>query len=106
MDADDNGPADPIELTFWEFHHENPKVYEALRRIALHLLERGHDHYGIKALCEIVRYEHAIETNDPTFRINNNYTALYARLLMRTEPRLAEFFEIRERVSRRRLEVA
>ena len=101
--SDDEGSADPIEIAFWAFHHDNPQVYDALRRLALNLVERGHDHYGIKALCEVVRFEHVMATNDSAFKINNNYTALYARMLMKREPRLDGFFEVRERISRRHI---
>jgi len=97
----DTETVDPIEVAFWEFHKENPQVYDALKRLARNLIERGHDHYGIKALCEVVRFEHVMATRDPAFKINNNYTALYARLLMKAEPELAGFFELRERISRR-----
>lgn len=100
---DESGEIDPIEAAFWEFHRDNPQVYDALRRLALNLVERGHEHYGIKALCEVVRYEHVMATDDPAFKINNNYTALYARLLMKSEDRLSGFFETRERVSRRHI---
>jgi hypothetical protein len=93
--------ADPIEVAFWQFNRENPQVYDALKRLAYNLISRGHDHYGIKALCEVVRFEHVMATHDPAFKINNNYTALYARLLMTSEPGLKGFFELRERISRR-----
>ena len=92
---------DPIEAAFWRFHDENPKVYDALKVLAFQLVDRGHEHYGIKALCEVVRFEHVMVTNDASFKINNNFTALYARELMRREPRLSGFFETRERISRR-----
>jgi len=36
--------------------------------------------------------------DDEIYRLNNNYTALYARLLMDNEPELAGLFEIRQRV--------
>lgn len=102
---EDLGGLDPIERAFWEFHRDNPNVYIELRGMALGLHGRGYDHYGIKALCEVLRFNRVMETDiaDDTFKINNNYSALYARLLMRHEPRLSEFFETRERISRRSL---
>ena len=99
----ETGALDPIERAFWEFHSENPDVYRELRSLALSLKGKGHDHYGIKALFEVVRFNRAAATSDETFKLNNNYSALYARLLMKHEKRLGGFFEIRERISRRAL---
>jgi hypothetical protein len=85
---------------FREFHAENPHIYAQLERLAFKLRNRGVEKWGIKALWEVLRYELAIATNSPvsTFRLNNNYTAYYARLLMERNPEdLGGFFEIRER---------
>lgn len=94
-------PADPIERAFREFHCDNPKVYHELVRLARRLHIRGRKHYGIKALFEVVRYDLALETTDAEFKLNNNFTALYARLIMREIPDLAGFFETRVRNAER-----
>jgi len=85
---------------FRRFHAENPQVYQHLERLAFKLKNKGINRWGIKALWEVLRYELAISTNGPvgTFKLNNNYTAHYARLLMERNPRdLEGFFELRER---------
>jgi len=84
---------------FKEFHRENPHVYELLRELALDLRDRGHKHYGINSLTEVVRWHHALETTDDDFKLNNNYRPFYARILMDNEPRLAGFFRLREAVA-------
>lgn len=88
-----------IEERFQAFHEANPHVYHALRKMALDLRRRGFRRYGIKALFEVLRFNHAIQTNGDAYKLNNNYTALYARLLMEREPHLRGFFETRKRVS-------
>lgn len=93
-------PASPdhIELDFWAFHTAHPEVYRELRGLALQLRRQGREHYGIKALYEIVRFNLAIASRDKAdYKLNNNYTSLYARLIMRNEPLLKGFFETRER---------
>ena len=89
----------PAELTAqekWEiFHANNPQVGEELRRMALNLKARGRSHYGMRALIEVLRFNRAIDTSDPDYKLNNNYTPFYARWLMDTEPALEGFFEIR-----------
>jgi hypothetical protein len=86
--------SDRHAAAFREFHAENPHIYEALERMAFKLRNRGVERW------EVLRYELAIATNSPvtTFRLNNNMTAYYARLLMERNPEdLAGFFETRER---------
>jgi hypothetical protein len=70
-----------------------------LREHALHLRRKGRTHYGIKALFEVVRFHRALETTDKCaeWKMNNNYSALYARLLMANEPELCDFFRTRSR---------
>jgi hypothetical protein len=67
--------------------------------MALEMRRRGHRQYGIKALFEVLRFNHAMRTEGDIFKLNNNYTALYARLLMDNEPELDDFFETRRRTS-------
>ncbi len=86
-------------LAFEEFHRDNPHVYERLKRLAFRLKVRGVQRWGIKALYEVLRFEEALATSASagTYRLNNNFTALYARKLMEAEPDLEGFFELRER---------
>jgi hypothetical protein len=89
---------DAIELAFHKFHAENPWVYEELRLMALKLKRSGRESYGVAALFEVLRYEHAIQTkSDDGLKLNNNYRALYARMLAQNEPELKEFFRMRVR---------
>lgn len=88
-----------IAERFERFHERNPQVYAALRQMALELRRRGHRQYGIKALFEVLRFNSAMQTHGDTFKLNNNYTALYARLLMDQEPELDGFFELRRRTA-------
>ena len=88
-----------LKAKFQEYHEANPHVYSGLKELALRLKRRGRQHYGIKALFEVMRYERALTTVGDEFKLNNNYTSLYARLLMDNEPELKGFFETRFRRS-------
>lgn len=79
------------------FHRENPHVYHQLRALALGLVDAGQTHYSIKGLFEVLRYDAALRTNGTPYKLNNNLTAFYARLLMLREPRLDQFFRLRTR---------
>jgi hypothetical protein len=46
-------------------------------------------------LFEVARWEMTLSTRDSQFKLNNDYRAPYARLLMLREPRLAGLFSIR-----------
>lgn len=86
-----------IRETFEDFHAANPHVYEYLREYAL-MVKRAGRRIGMKALFERLRWDYLVSTVTNTgFKLNNNYTAYYARLLMENEPELRGFFETRER---------
>lgn len=81
---------------FQTFHAANPHVLRAIIAKALQLQGAGHAFYGMKEICGVIRYEHAIQTvSDDGLKLNNNYTPFYARLAMKTEPALDGFFELR-----------
>jgi hypothetical protein len=78
------------------FHESNPHVYCTLRRLAREWINRtGKQKLGIGALYERARWDIAIQTNDPEFKLNNNYRAFYARLLMARERDLDGIFQLR-----------
>lgn len=87
--------APTIGQRFAEFHEANPHVYDMLKTLALQWHRATGKRIGMKALFERARWEIGITTTDPDFRINNNYTAYYARLLMAQEPDLADMFHLR-----------
>lgn len=92
------GDEDELSMTrrFERFHADNPVVYETLVRLARQWVSRtGRHRLGIKSLCERARWDIAFITDDPDYKINNNWTAYYARLIMAREPDLAGLFELR-----------
>ena len=85
-----------ISERFEAFHEANPHVARLLAAMALALRAQGRTRYGIKALVEALRYQDAVQTRGDDFRTNSDFTAHYARLLMREHPELEGFFETRE----------
>ena len=91
-------PAGPrtIDERFWDFHEENPEVFAELCKLALRAKRRGLPHYSMKGLFELVRWHVAMRTRgQEPFKLNNDFTSRYARLLMDAEPELKGFFETR-----------
>lgn len=91
---------DRIELDFKEFHANHPEVYEQLIKLARTWKANGTAKLGIATLFEVLRWNSHLNANkDGGYKLNNNYRALYARLIMEQEPDLANLFEIRERTA-------
>jgi hypothetical protein len=84
-----------LEGKFQEFHADNPHVYTQLRDLALKMRRTGRKRYGIGSLFEVMRWHRALRTTEDDFKLNNNHRAFYARLLMKQEPGLKGFFELR-----------
>lgn len=86
-----------IQDRFDEFHALNPHVARRLAEMALQEKRRGWQWGSIDMLCHALRRDYRLQTTGDDFKINNNFTALYARLLMDQWPELQGFFETRKR---------
>lgn len=88
--------AGPLDQKFWEYHQENPHVYELFKNFTRAARAAGYNNYSAKAIFERVRWHMSIETKDETgFKLNNNYTSRYARLMEQEHPEYAGFFHKR-----------
>jgi hypothetical protein len=84
-----------IDERFADFHKKNPHVYRNLVCLAFDDMARG-IHRGVAALFEEIRYAFEGTDHDPSeYKLNNDYASRYARLIMRSEPRLVGHFETR-----------
>lgn len=94
---------DSIEANFWEFHEEHPEVYDQLLTLARQWVSHGKGKLGIATLFEKLRWEWHVNglQDSKGYKLNNNYRALYARLLMERNPELRGLFEIRRLASER-----
>jgi len=86
-----------LDERFAEYHARNPLVFKLFERFARTALQSGRTHYSAKAIMERVRWEISIKSQDDQgFKINNNYTSRYARLLATEYPEFKGFFHMRE----------
>jgi hypothetical protein len=94
-------PDDEIQREFLKYHQANPHVYKFLVRFAREALQeleaRGKARcYGIAACVERARWHINFEVKGfPDFKLNNDYRARYARLIMKTEADLRGVFALR-----------
>jgi len=86
-----------IAEQFRRFHGEHPEVYEELVSLARQA-KKARRQVGIGLIFEVLRWNRIIaglpDTNEE-FKLNNNYRSRYARLIMRRESDLSDFFETR-----------
>lgn len=91
-----NQPISKMEQRFRDFHAANPMVYELFKRFAFEAISAGRKRYSSDAVCHRIRWHVDIETrSDDGFKLNDHYTAFYARLFMEDHPQHAGFFETR-----------
>lgn len=90
-----------IQAAFEAFHEENPFVFALMRGYARNLLDAGNDKLSISLITERIRWDSAVRTHGDGngFKINNNFSALYARKLEQECPEFAGKFITRARKS-------
>ena len=86
-----------IKEDFETYHAEHPEVYEHLVALAREWQQRTFaKKIGIATLYERLRWEYGIQGKDQHgFKLNNNYRAYYARLIMEENYDLSFLFDVR-----------
>lgn len=83
------------------FDTEHPKMWKLFTRFTFDRIRRGHKHYSVNAIFERIRWEvDSVGGNDQaTFKLNNNYRAIYSRRFHKEYPEYAGFFRTRTQTS-------
>lgn len=90
-------PKDTIKERFERFHAAHPEVYTELTELTRQAVRAGRRRVGMKQVFEVVRWHRFVRPDKAEdFRLNNIYTAHYARLIMRQEPDLFGVFDTRK----------
>lgn len=79
---------------FRKYHEDRPEIFDSFYTLASKTRNAGNGRYSAKCLMEVIRWEQDLQTPGG-FKIDNNYTSLYARLLMAYDPSFEGFFELR-----------
>lgn len=86
-----------IKVAFEQFHSANPKVWELFCKFSLEAANSGRKHLGAKAVMERIRWQTMIETDaKESFKVNNSYTAYYARKFALAYPEYDGLFTMRK----------
>ena len=83
-----------MKETFEQYQERNPRIYKEFVHYAHQLIMAGQNKIGSKLIFERIRWESKIERRDE-FKINNNFTADYARKFEQDFPHFAGIFEKR-----------
>jgi hypothetical protein len=91
------GPAREKTLAerFQDFHRANPQVWDLFDRFAWELARAGSSRLSAKLIFERIRWETTLATRGEPWRVNNSYSAFYARLWMARYPDASASFETR-----------
>jgi hypothetical protein len=84
---------DSLKRKWWEWHKQNPHVYELFEKFTLDAISKGHDRLSAWLIVNRIRWETAVETRGDDFKISNDFIAYYARLFMHNHPRYEGFFK-------------
>ena len=85
-----------IDARFATFDTEHPEVWALFRRFACELLAAGRSRGSSDQICHRIRWETAVNPgHDSGFKINDHFTSRYARKLVASDSRFADFFEFR-----------
>ncbi len=87
----------PVRYLAWrKFHVDNSDVFDIFKRFAVEAFESGRERLGSRIIAERMRWYTLIETQDVEgWKLNNNHIPYYTHLLMYTDDRFADFFELR-----------
>ena len=91
--------SDQILERFVKFHKENPEVWKLFVQFTQTLLFTARKTYSADAVCHRIRWHYATNDKNGDFKINDHYTALYARLWAVKFPERKDFFRLRHRKS-------
>lgn len=85
--------------TFNQYHQENPIIWEKFKELTFKAIEKHFKNYSAKGIFELIRWHTKGDIKSDGLKINNNYTADYARMFMNEFPQYKGFFRTREKLT-------
>ena len=80
---------------FEAFHADNPDIYEMFKRFSLEACKKNKN-YSARGIFHRIRWETSVSSDDLVFKLNDIWTAYYARKFMEDYPELSGFFRLRK----------
>ena len=85
-----------LKFKWWEYHKQNPHVYDLVEQFTFDIIKRGYKNYSINSVFERIRWHTDVETEGEKFKLSNNHRAYYARFFMHNHPEYKGFFRIKK----------
>lgn len=86
-----------IEQRFQQFDAAHPQVWDVFKKFTFQLIRAGRSRYSADAVLHRIRWRTAVKTKGDDFKINDHWSAHYARKFHAQFPMYASFFETRTR---------
>ena len=80
---------------FCNYHRANQHVFEEFHRRAIEMRATGREKYSGWVIINRIRWDYDLRTTGDVFKVNNDFIALFARLLIHEQPSFQGFFELR-----------
>lgn len=84
-----------IQERFDRFHTTNPWVLHSLESLTSDYIGSGNPRVGMKMLTEVLRWHYDRETTGAPFKLDNDFTSRYTRLIIERNPQWGFAFETR-----------
>jgi len=89
---------------FKAYHNANPHIFREFIRNAMEMKASGRTKSSAWLIINKIRWDHHISTDgQETFKISNDYIALYPRLLIYNRPEFDGFFTLKKMKSNNRV---
>ncbi len=85
---------DKLKTQFIEYDRDNPDIYRAFSSMARGFIQ-NREKRGAKAIIELVRVSIPMRPDGLRYKVNNNFTAYYARKFENEYPQHKGYFERR-----------
>lgn len=88
-------------INFDQYDRQNPSVWGQFVHFAYETRNKGFRKYSAKGIFELIRWHTGAGASGETYKVNNNYTADYARKMESQFPEFKGFFRTRELKAKR-----
>lgn len=86
-----------IAELFIAYHAKRPEIWQQFERMALWLIKNRHENFGAKEIFEALRRGNEdIASSEKEFKLNNNFTSIYARVFVLFHPEYRHRIELRQ----------
>ena len=81
---------------WWAWHKANPHVWDWFERYSLEAVRSGRTRISHWLIINRIRWDVALQTTGPEFKISNDYIAFYARLWRAKYPEHKDLFTVKK----------